>query len=140
MSARRAAVVAVGLGSLAFGLVQLGSAGAPVLAVLLWPAAVLVVHDGVVAPVAVGVGAGLVRLGRRGPRWAAAVPVLGVGLAVGVVLSLLAAPALLAPRVPGHPTVLPREYAAGLAVLLALDVAATAAVVTVVSRRRARSE
>jgi len=131
VSARRGLVVAVGLASLGFGLWQLGSVGAPVGTVLLWLAAVLVVHDGVVAPLAAGTGALAARLAGRGPRWAAAVPVVGVGLAVGAVLALVAVPALLSPGVPGNPTVLPRAYLGGLAVLLVVDAAVTAAVATV---------
>jgi hypothetical protein len=126
VGAVRVAAVVAGVGALGFGLFRLGSVGAPAFTVLLWLAAVLVLHDGVVAPLAVGVGSGLARLGRRGPRWAAAMPVLGVGVAVGAVLTLLALPALLSPGVPGNPTVLPRGYPGGLAVLLAADVALTA--------------
>jgi hypothetical protein len=129
----RRAVLAAGVVALAFGAEQFLTLGpAPqVLSALLWMAAVLVVHDGVVAPLTVGVGRLVSRWGGR---------TVGVGLAVGVVvLAGLALPALLSPGLPDNPTVLPRAYGRGLVLLLAADVAVTVAVAIIRRRRAART-
>lgn len=140
----RRLVAAAGLGALAFGLEQLltvGPAGQVVNA-LVWLVAVLIVHDGLLGPLAAVTGRLLTRLGRRGAGWGAAVPVVGVGLWIGVALTLLALPTLLSPGVADNATVLPRGYGAGLATLLAVDAAVTASIGGILSvrgRRRARS-
>jgi len=108
---------------------------------VVWLAAVLVVHDAVLAPLGALAGRLLGRTARRGARLASAVPVVGAGVAVAVVLVLLAVPALLSPGVPGNATALPRDYGRGLALLLALDMVLVAVTATgralLAGRRRA---
>ena len=136
----RAVACLAGLGLLAFGVQQLLTVGPlpQVADALVWLAAVLVVHDGLLAPLAALAGRLPARLARRGAPSTAAVPV-AAGLSVGAVLILLALPALLSPGVPDNATVLPRGYGHGLALLLTLDlvlVAATAAARVLAARGR----
>jgi hypothetical protein len=134
----RTLVLLAGLAALAFGAQQLLSGGraTALTSSIPWLAGVLVVHDAVVAPVAVGVGLLLRRTLGAGAGWAA--PVVAAGLAVGSVLTLVAAAALAAPGVPGNPTVLPRDYGRGLLLVLAGDVVVTACLVLVAGVRRRR--
>jgi hypothetical protein len=120
----RALVLACGLGSLAYGGWQLlggGRATNPVSS-LPWLAGSLVVHDGVLAPLAVLAGAVLVRMV---PIPAAPRRVLAGGLFVAACLVLVAIPALGTPGVGDNPTATPRDYPRGLAVLLAVVAVAT---------------
>jgi hypothetical protein len=119
-----------GIAVLAFGAWQLATVGPPAQAVeaVLWLGAVLLLHDGLLSPLAAGAGTLLSRHGRRDARWAAVVPVLATGLSVGAVLLLVALPALLGPGAGDNATVLPRPYARGLLTLLGLDAAVTTGV------------
>jgi hypothetical protein len=134
-------VLVAGLAALAFGAQQLltGGRATALTSSIPWLVAVLVVHDAFVAPVAVGVGLLL----RRAlvPRAGWAVPVVAGGLAVGAVLTLVAAAALAAPGVPGNPTTLPRDYGRGLLLVLAGDVVVTVTLLLAagVRHRRRRS-
>ncbi len=121
-------VVAAGLAVLGYGVVLLATAGP---AVGVWLAGVLVAHDGLLAPLAVLAGAVVVRVAPPGN----ARRVLAGGLLVAACLVLVALPALGTPGVPGNPSATPRDYPTGLAVLLALDVAVTAALLIALRRR-----
>ena len=126
---RRAAVL-VGLGALGFGTWRLATIGpaAEVTGALLWLAAVLVLHDAVLAPAVAALGRPLGLLRGRGARWAVAVPVVGAGAYVAAVLTLVALPALLSPGVADNASVLPRDAGRGLLVALALVALVTVAV------------
>jgi hypothetical protein len=118
-------VLVAGLAALAFGAQQLltGGRATALTSSIPWLVAVLVMHDAVAAPVAVGVGLLLRRTLGPAAGWAA--PVVAGGLAVAAVLTLLAAAELAAPGVPGNPSALPRDYGRGLVLVLAGDVAVT---------------
>jgi len=127
-------VVAAGLAALGYGTAQLalgGSATDPI-SVLVWLGGALIVHDGVLGPLAVLVGWGLVR---ATARRRSVLPVIAGGLLVAVCVILVALPALLTPGVPDNPTATPRDYRSGLLVLLAADLLVTAGLALVVARR-----
>ena len=128
--------IAAGLAVLAYGLSLVATSGpaASLVAVGVWLAGALVVHDGLVAPLAVLAGAVVVRAVAPGR----ARRVLAGGLLVGACLVLVALPALGTPGVAGNPSATPRDYLAGLAVLLALDAAVTAALLLALRVRRRR--
>jgi hypothetical protein len=129
-------VLVAGLAALAFGAQQLltGGRATALTSSIPWLVAVLVVHDAVVAPVAVGVG--LLLRSALGPTAGWAAPVVAGGLAVAAVLTLVAAAAIAAPGVPGNPTSLPRDYGWGLLLVLAGDAVVVA--LLLVARRRHR--
>jgi hypothetical protein len=131
----RLPVLVTGLIVLGYGTLLLlsGGSAAPTTAVGVWLAGSLVGHDLLLAPLTLVVGAlAFRRLHGRERRAVAA------GLLVAACLVLVALPALLTPGVPGNPTATPRNYGAGLTVLLAADAAVTAALV--LTRRRRRSD
>lgn len=121
----RTLVLLAGLAALAFGAQQLltGGRATALASSIPWLIAVLVVHDALVAPVAVAVGLLLRRA--LGPTAGWAAPVVAGGLAVGTALTLVATAALAAPGVPGNPSALPRDYGRGLVLVLAGDVVVT---------------
>jgi hypothetical protein len=122
----RLPLLAAGLAALGYGawlLVTGGRATAPV-GTVMWAGAALVVHDAVLAPLAVAAAWLLTRVLSGAPR--AVSRVIGVGALVGVSLVLVALPALLSPGI-DNPTATPRDYGRGLLLLLAVDVAAVAA-------------
>ena len=131
----RVALVVLGVAALSFGLQQLltGGNSTRLTSSLPWLIGVLVVHDGVLAPAAALAGWMLTRVARG--RWARAVPAVGVGAYLAVVLVLLALPALLSPGVTDNRTVLPRDYRTGLGILLAADLAITVVLASVAVRR-----
>jgi hypothetical protein len=135
---RRAIVVAAGLGALGYGGWELlggGRATNPASSVP-WLVGVLVVHDGVLAPLTVLVGAGLVRFL---PLPARARQVLAVGLFTAACLVLVALPVLGTPGVADNPTATPRDYPRGLVVsLAAVALLTSAAVVAAVGTRPGR--
>ncbi|MCU1569462.1 MAG: conserved rane protein [Naasia sp.] len=105
---------------------------------VLWLIGAILVHDGILAPIVLGVGLLLRRAGRRIP-WA----ILGMvqaALIVGAVLTLVVAPEIYAQsRSPGNPTVLVGDYAARLVGLWAvLGVLVTVAAAGYLLRRRRR--
>ncbi|MGH9212126.1 MAG: hypothetical protein ACRD2C_15785 [Acidimicrobiales bacterium] len=101
-----------------------------------WVVGAAVVHDAVLAPLALAVGWGLRRVV---PRWAW--PALRSGLLVTVALSLVAWPLVRGyGRDPAIPSLLPRDYGAGLAAALALVWLAAAVWATATWRRQHRSD
>jgi Na+/proline symporter len=130
--------VLVALGALAIGYGALGAARDHDLSppgVLLFLAAVLVGHDAVLMPAAIGVGA---LVGRFVPRPARAA--VRAGLLVTAALGALAVPLLAGfGRAADNPSVLPRDYGRGALLAFALAWAATAATWLLPRRRRGRS-
>ncbi|MBM6403364.1 hypothetical protein JQN72_03795 [Phycicoccus sp. CSK15P-2] len=131
MRAARAALGAVGLGLLAYGLVLAVGLGPQLVNVLVWFVGGVVAHDGVLAPVVIVLG---VLAATRAPAWLR--PAL-VGLLVVLgPLTLVAVPVLgrFGAR-PDNPTLLDRPYWAGYLAVAALAVLAAGALA--VRRRRA---
>jgi hypothetical protein len=126
-----------GLGFLGFGVAQLltGGRSTDVPSAVGWVAGVLLGHDAVLAPLALGAGWAVARV-TRGRRDVARV--VAGGLLTGTCLVLLALPPLLTPGVAGNPTATPRNYAAGIAVAVAATVAVTATAAGMVAWRAAR--
>lgn len=133
----RVPVAVTGLAALGFGTLQLVSGAgqfARLWSAVVWSAGALIVHDAVLAPLALAVGWALTRLLRAcGPRRVAA-----GGLLVAGCLVLVALPALLAPGVAGNPTATPRDYLGGLVRLLALTAAGTVVLALLAHRRHRR--
>ena len=115
--ALRWAVGAVGGAVMLLGAVLLASrqVGRP-LDVVWWTAGAIALHDGVVAPVVLGIGA-LIPPGVR-PRVRGA-------LVVGACLTAVALPVLVRPGRPANPSVLPLDYGRNLAIALGAVVVVT---------------
>ncbi|MBO2453067.1 hypothetical protein J4573_38655 [Actinomadura barringtoniae] len=100
---------------------------------LLWLAGSVALHDALIAPVVLLAGAltGLLKESFRTP--------LRTALALAAVTTLVTLPTLLAfGRRKDNPSILPLDYPRGLLIVLAV-IAATTLIVSVLSRRRARS-
>ena len=114
----RVALGVVGCAVIGFGLWELvvvsPRATHPVAAIG-WLAAGLVVHDAVLAPLAVVVGLLVSRLLRG-----SSARVVGAGLFVAACVVAVGVPALLTPGVAGNPSATPRDYRGGLLVALAV--------------------
>jgi len=126
---------AAGGASLAYGgwlLVTGGPRTAP-WSSLTWLAGALLGHDVMLAPATVVAGWLLWRVTARRPDVRR---IVAGGAFVAACLVLVAVPALLSDGAPDNATATPRDYARGLAVLLILDVAVTAALVTFTALRR----
>lgn len=105
---------------------------------LVWLIGGVIAHDAIIAPVVAGVA---VLLGRTGRRIRPAVlAILQVGVVLGVVLSLVVVPEIIAKaRGTKNDTVLPFDYGARLAVawlVVAVLTALAVVVWTVLARRR----
>ena len=99
---------------------------------LVFLAAVLVAHDGLLLPLVIGAGALIGRILAPGPRG----PVR-VAAVISLAVTIVAVPLVLGRgRVPGNPSVLPLDYGRGLLVVYTLIWATTAVVVAVRHRRR----
>jgi hypothetical protein len=122
MRAVRLALGAVGVAVTVYGLLRvLRLPSEQVVAVLVWVAGGIVAHDGVVAPLVVGLGLAATALS----RWLR--PSLVVLLVVLGPLTLVAVPVLgrFGAR-PDNPTLLDRPYLVGYAVLVGLGLVLTA--------------
>ncbi|MFB6840563.1 hypothetical protein [Streptomyces sp. NPDC056361] len=119
-----------GIGGAGLALMGLGAwltaAEPEPLGVLVWLAGALVLHDGILAPLVLGVGLILVGRSRRGLLRGASV------VAGSVVLVTL--PLLLRPGAPPNPSALPLPYGRNLAIVLAAVAVVTGALYLV--RRR----
>lgn len=134
---RRSLLFAAGGASLAYGgwLLLTGGPRTAPRSSLAWLAGALLGHDAVLAPAAVAAGWLLWRVTARRPEVRR---VLAAGAFVAACLVLVAAPALLSDGAPDNATATPRDYARGLGVLLLLDAAVTAALVTLTTLRHRR--
>lgn len=129
--------VILGWAAMVFGVVSLiahrGATHPP--AVLVWIVGLALVHDLVIAPAVSLSGRTLSRAGRR--WWLG--PVEGA-LAVSAAITLFAVPFVAGwGRQPDNPSLLPRNYAAGLALVLAGVWAVGAAALVRRARRRERA-
>jgi hypothetical protein len=138
----RGVLVVVGLLVLAFGVMTLVTVQQPhkVVGVLIWLVASVLLHDAVLSPFVVLVGAMLRRGGRRVAPWV--LVVVQIAVVVGAVLALVVLPEIAAKHHGvKNPTVLPFDYTLRLVLAeVVLGVVAVAAVVVgAVRRRRVRS-
>jgi hypothetical protein len=126
---------AAGAAALAYGgwLLLTGGGRTAPRSTLTWLAGALLGHDAVLAPATVAAGWLLWRVTAHRPDVRRLV---AAGAFVAACLVIVAAPALLSEGAPDNGTATPRDYAGGLATLLLLDAAVTAALVTVASLRR----
>ncbi|MEU4271798.1 hypothetical protein [Streptomyces sp. NPDC026092] len=117
-------VAMMGLGAVL--VVRTGTVGE----VLLWLAGAIVLHDGLIAPLVLGVGLLLAALPARGT-------VRG-GLIVAGALTLVALPLLLRPGSAPNPTALPLDYVRNWLVLMGVVAVGTGALLGVrwLARRR----
>lgn len=129
----RGAVALSGLGMCAFGILQFIDRTSPgpqdVIDVLIWLGAAIVLHDGVLVPVVLAVGWLVV----KSPFSAA----LRGGLLTASCLTLIALPMMLRAGKTANNTVLPMNYVANWAIVLAVTVVATGGV-ALFSHRRTR--
>lgn len=133
----RVALGAVGVAAMAFGAVQLFTerqVKAPV-DVPLWLAGAIVLHDAVLTPVVLAVGAVLARWLPPHLRR----PVRG-GLLTAACLTAVALPFLLRPGATANPSVLPLDYPRNLAIALGAVAALTALAAGWAALRRFRTD
>jgi hypothetical protein len=127
--------ILIALGTLVMAYAILGAVTDPdvrLFGVLIFLAAVLVAHDGVLSPVTIGVGA----LVRRFVPARLRTPVR-VALVISLAVTLVALPLVLGfGRAADNPSVLPLHYGRGLLETLALIWAAAAAITAVRAARR----
>lgn len=116
MKAARGILLAAGVAGLAYAVIGvLTDDGTSPLNQLLFTLALVVAHDGIVLPLAIGVGVLTVRFV---PDWAR--PPVQAGLYASLVLTLFTIPMLIgAGRLPDNLTILPLNYARGLQLVLA---------------------
>ena len=116
MKAARAILLTAGVAGMIYAVIGvLTDDGTSPLNQLLFTVALAVAHDGIVLPLAIGVGVLTVRFV---PDWAR--PPVQAGLYASLVLTLFTIPMLVgAGRLPDNPTILPLNYARGLQLVLA---------------------
>ncbi len=132
-------VLVIGLG----GIVLLNDVNpARYLGIVLWFAGALVIHDGLIAPVVLGVHLLLRRAGRRIP--VAVILIVQGALVVAALMTALVVPEILKQGIgSANPTILPLDYAGNLLRFyagLALVTAASIAVVLLRSRTARRAD
>lgn len=139
MRTARVLLVAAGLGLVGVGGLVLLADVPPSrwLGIAAWVGAAIVLHDGVVAPVAVAIGLGAARVRERIGR--PGVAVAQAALLVGAVLTAIALPAIISQaRGNANPTILVGSYLPALAAAWAvLGLVAAVAVAWSAARRRA---
>lgn len=135
MRAVRAGLLLAGLAAMAYAVTGiLTDDGTSPVHQFLFLGALIGIHDGVLLPVAIGVGALTVRYL---PAWVR--PPVQVGLYASAVVTILALPFVIgAGRRPDNPTILPLNYARGLWLVLGV-VWLAAAVWAVLRHPRVRS-
>ena len=107
------------------------------LGLLLWLAAAIVLHDGILVPVITGLNRAFGGLGQRAPQLL--VWVVRVALLVGGIVTLIVVPTIFAQRAGNaNPTVLPNDYGRNLALFWAALIVVTAIVCAVVYLRTRR--
>ncbi len=107
--------------------------------ILLWFAAAIIIHDGIIAPAVFGVSVVMRRAGRRLPG--AVLAILQAGIVVVSIVTALVVPAILKKDIgSANPTILPLDYVANLGVVYVvvgvLTVAAVIAYLLVAARRQ----
>lgn len=102
-----------------------------------WLIAAVILHDGILSPVVVGISVGMRRVGRRIP--AGVLAIVQAGIVVGSVFTLVVVPEIIRKaKVPKNDTVLPFDYGTRLALLWVAVAVVTALAVLVYLRVRAR--
>lgn len=98
-----------------------------------WLIAAVILHDGILSPIVVGVSVAMRRAGRTIP--AAVIAILQGGVIVGAVFTLVIVPEIIRKaKVPKNDTVLPFDYAARLGLMWAAVAVLTAVAVLVYLR------
>ncbi|MCU1528442.1 MAG: hypothetical protein JWP75_2205 [Frondihabitans sp.] len=106
---------------------------------LTWLIFAVIIHDGIIAPVVVGVSIGMRRAGRRIPP--AVLAIVQGAVLVGSVFTLVVVPEIIRKaKIPKNYTVLPFDYAARLAILWAVILMLTTLVVLVYLRATRRQK
>jgi hypothetical protein len=123
VKAARATLLAAGVAVILYAIIGvLTDDGTSPLNQLMFTLALVVAHDGIVLPLAIGVGVLIVRFV---PDWAR--PPVQAGLYASLVLTIFTIPMLIgAGRLPDNPTILPLNYARGLQLVLAASWVAAA--------------
>jgi hypothetical protein len=104
-----------------------------------WLIFAVIIHDGIISPVVVGISIAMRRRGRRIP--AAVLAILQGGILIGSVFTLIVVPEIIRKAmVPKNYTVLPFEYGPRLALLWAGILVATALAVLVYLRATRRQK
>ncbi|WP_353807154.1 hypothetical protein [Agromyces sp. SYSU T00194] len=141
MRAWRVALVVAGVGAAGYGAFLLFTEQRldQVLAVVIWLAGAIVLHDAIIAPATAVVGGGLRRAGGRMPR--GAVTLVEAGLVIGGLFGVIVLPLLIAQaRGPRNPTILAGDYALAFALLwLVIVVLVAVGVAALRARRRTRA-
>lgn len=135
----RGVLIAVGVLGLVWSAYVLTQTVSPVgtLNVAIWLAAAIVLHDGILSPLAFGANLLLRAVGRRIP--AVVLATVQVAVVVGVVLTLMVLPEIKAKSLgPRNPSVVPLDYTLNLVIMWIVLAALVAIVSVVVLRIRAR--
>lgn len=104
---------------------------------LTWLIAAVILHDGIISPIVVGISVGMRRVGRAIPPGVLAI--VQAGVVVGCVFSLIVVPEIIRKaKVPKNDTVLSFDYGLRLALFWAAIAVVTAVVVALYLRVRAR--
>jgi hypothetical protein len=102
-----------------------------------WLIAAVILHDGILSPVVVGISVGMRRAGRRVP--AAVLAIVQAGVVLGCVFTLIVVPEIIRKaKVPKNVTVLPFDYGTRLALLWVAVAVVTALAVVIYLRVRSR--
>jgi hypothetical protein len=106
---------------------------------LTWLILAVIIHDGIISPVVVGISVGMRRKGRRIPP--AVLSIVQGGILVGSVFTLIVVPEIIRKaKGPKNYTVTPFDYAPRLAILWAVILVVTALVVLVYLRATRRQK
>lgn len=125
----------VGLGSIVVGAVGMYRNVPQLLDLLIWLAAAVLAHEGLLVPAELLTGAILWRMSAGLPRPVG--QVITGGVAVSAVLTLLAVPLMIRQPVEPNPSALPQNYGRNLALLLSITAIATV-ILAVIAWRRER--
>lgn len=136
----RGVLIGVGVLGLAWAAYVLTRSVSPVgvVYVAIWLAAAIVLHDGILSPLAFGANLLLRLVGRRVPG--AVLAVVQIAVVIGVVMTLIVLPEIKAKALgPRNPSVVPFDYTANLAIMwvvLAVLAGIVSVIVLRVLRRR----
>ncbi|BDZ49569.1 hypothetical protein GCM10025867_18100 [Frondihabitans sucicola] len=105
---------------------------------LTWLIAAVILHDGIISPIVVGISVGMRRVGRTIP--AGVLAIVQAGVLVGCVFTLIVVPEIIRKaKIPKNYTVLPFDYGTRLGLLWIAVAVLTALVVVVYLRTRRRT-